>query len=182
MMKTLQLTPFVKTRVWYGEKMTGGFEAQAVITGSAGQNSAGWPSGNVVVGLEALLPRGARAEYGLLGLEFLPDNLGRLQMEVPYSGMTGVAWPDALAGKLDEVRLGLPKEYASAVYASLSSAVEGRVPSGVLRIVDAAHGLVGSSPSFFGKLTRAAVELVLLSGIEVPDDRLGSLLRGIIIG
>lgn len=180
-MRTLQLTPLAKARVWSGEKMTGGFKAEGVITGSAEQSFAGWPSSNVVVGLEALLPRGARAEYGLLGLEFMPDDLGRLQMAVPYSGMAGTAWPDALAGKLDEVRLGLPKEYASAVLASLSSAVEGRAPSGVLRIVDAAHGLVGSSPNFFGKLTRAAVELVLLSGIEVPDDRLVSLLRGIII-
>lgn len=181
-MKTLQLTRFAKARVWFGERVTDGFKPDGVITSSVERSFAGEPTRNVMVGLEALLPTGARAEYGLLGLEFLPDHLGRLQIEVPYSGMAGIAWPDALAGKLDEVRLGLPEEYASAVLASLSSAGEGRVPSGVLRIVDAAHGLVGSSPNFFGKLARAALELSFLSGTEVSDDHLVSLLRGIIIG
>lgn len=184
MLRTLQLTPLAKARVWFGETLTSGFVTEGVITrttGAAGKKNAGGPSRSVVVGVEALLPRGARAEYGLLGLEFLPDDLVRLQIEVPSSGMAGISWPDALAGKLDEVRLGLPKEYASAVLDTLSSAVEGRLPSGTLRIVEAAHGLVGSSPSFFGKLTRAGLELALLSESEVTDDHLVSLLRGILI-
>jgi hypothetical protein len=181
MMKTLQLTRFAKARVWFGERVTDGFKPDGVITSSVENSFAGGPTRNVMVGLEALLPTGARAEYGLVVLEFLPDHLGRLQIEVPYSGMTGIAWPDALAGKLDDVRLGLPKEYTSAVLGSLCSAGEGRVPSGVIRIVDAAHGLVGSSPNFFGKITRSALELALLDGTEVSDDYLASLLRGILI-
>ena len=157
------------------------FRSEGVFTGTAGQGFVGGLRNNVIVGLEALVPRGGFAQYGLLELAFLPDDLDRLQLEVPYSSITGTAWPGALAGSLDEVRLGLPKEYAPAVLASLSSAVEGRIPSGVLRIVAAAHGLVGSSPRFFEKIARAAVELALLDGDEVPDDRLVSLLRGIIV-
>ena len=181
MLKTLHLTRFAKARVCFGASMTGGFEAEDVISGLARQSAAGGPSSNVIVGLEGLLPYGGYAAYGLLGLEFLPDDLGCLRIEVPYSGVTGAVWSDALAGKLDEVRLGLPQVYAPSVLAALSSAAERRVPSGALRIVDAAHGLVGSSPNFFGKLASAAIELVLLNGIEIPDDRLVSLLRGILV-
>jgi hypothetical protein len=180
-MRVLQLPRFAEARVWFGKSVIGGFKSEGVITGTTRQSYAGGQSSNMIVGLEALVPCGGYAQYGLLELEFLPDDLARLRLEVPYSSMTGTAWPGALAGILDEVRLGLPKEYAPAVLASLSSAVEGRIPSGVLRIVAAAHGLVGSSPNFFGKIARAAVELALLGEDEVPDDRLVSLLRGIIV-
>jgi hypothetical protein len=181
MMKTLQLTRFAKARMWFGERVTRGFDASGVITGAAGDAPVVGPNSDMLVGLEVLVPRGAYSEYGLLGLEFLPGNLGCLRIEVPYSDMAGSPWSDALASNVDEVRLGLPQEYASSVLASLASTAAGRIPSGTLRIVDAAHGIVGSSPSFFGKLSGATIELMSLSEIEVPEEFLVTLLRRIVV-
>lgn len=179
-MKTLQVTPVAKARVWMNERATEGFVAEGILQGSV--NPSVGESKHLTIGVEALLPRGARAEYGLIGFQFVPDALNLLHCEVEYSGMHGPSWTDALAGTLDQVRLGLPKEYASAVMDALAYTCRDRMPSGVLRIVDAAHGLVGSSPSMFGRLTTAAVEMALLAGAELPDAQMVKMLRAILIG
>jgi hypothetical protein len=181
-MKTLQITPVAKARVWVNERATVGYETDGALGGMA-RPSARELNGGLMVAVEVLLPRGARAEYGLLGIQFVADTSMRLHCEVAFSaGMNGQLWPDSLAAKLDHVRLGLPKEYASAVLASLLAAVEGRMPSGVVRITDSAHGLVGSSPDLFGRLAAATVELALLQGAEFPNDEAVKLLRRILIG
>lgn len=180
-MKTVQVTQFVKARVWVNESATVGFVAEGILKASVRANPSE-SNGSHIVGVEAMIPRGGMVEYGLIGFQFVPDKLDRLQCEVGYSSMNGPSWPDALAAELDDVRLGLPREYSSAVVAALSSACEGRMPSGVIRIMDAAHGLVGSSPNVFGRLTTAAVELALLVGAELPDDQVVKILRGILMG
>lgn len=179
-MKTLQVTPVAKARLWVNERATKGYLAEGILQDSVSP-SVGW-SKMLMIGVEALLPRGGRAEYGMIGFQFVPDRLNHLQCEVGFSDMSGPPWTDALAAKLDEVRLGLPKEYAPAVMEALLLTCQDRMPSGFLRVVDAAHGLVGSSPSVFGRLATAAVELALLNVAEMPDAQIVKILRGILIG
>jgi hypothetical protein len=146
MTKTVQLSRSCKARVWSGQMFTTGFEALGTTTGSSVAASARDRSRDpVVVGVEAVCPRGARAEYGLLGLTFVPDELNRVRLEGSYRGTKGPAWGDALAKRVDQVSIGLPEEYATPVLNALSGAVLGRVSSGVIRVTEAANGLVGSS-------------------------------------
>jgi hypothetical protein len=176
---TIQLNAIAKVRIWFGERPTSGFPAKGVLFGSAASGGDG-PHTNPI-GIEAFVPRGGMAEYGLLSVEFQPTEGRALQIEVPHSEMGGAPWVDTLAGKVDDVRLGLPQEYAIAVVTSMSSASAGRYRSGVLRVTDAVHGMVGSTPNFFGRLGRAAVELELANEDVRVADRLAAVLRPILI-
>ena len=113
--------------------------------------------------LEVLVPTGARSLYGLLGGTYEPHKRGALHIVVNVGAPKGTIFPDSLASGLDEVHVGLPEEYSKAVLESLVEAqLEGHlVPSGTFTIVCAAHGLVGSSSDFFGRLAWG-----LIRGIE----------------
>jgi|GEM_PF-5413021 len=180
MTMTIQLNAIAKVRIWFGERPTSGFPAKGVLFESTASGGDGPHTS--LIGIEAFVPRGGMAEYGLLCLEFQPTEGGALRIEVPHSEMGGAPWADTLAGKVDDVRVGLPQEYATAVVASISSAAAGRFRSGVLRVIDAVHGMVGSTPNFFGKLGRAAVELELADESMRVADRLTAVLRPILVG
>jgi hypothetical protein len=180
-MRTLQIAQFAKARVWINERSTQGFANDGVLEVLA-HPSVGTSNRSIIVAVETMLPRGPRAEYGLIGCQFTPDDRGSVRLVIPYSGMGGVTWIDSLAVDIDDVRLGLPREYTSSVADSLVSGVEGRMSSGILRITDAAHGLVGSSPNVLGRLAKAVVEVALLGGADVPDDQMVTLLRELLIG
>ncbi|MBA3465181.1 MAG: hypothetical protein H0T46_34945 [Deltaproteobacteria bacterium] len=83
-----------------------------------------------------------------------------LWVDVPFSEEDGRQWPDSLAGVVDDMRVGLPAEYVAVILDALSAAGARILPPGTIRVVEAAHGLVGSSPSFFGKLACCIVELM----------------------
>jgi len=181
-MRILQLTPLAKARVWSEHMLTSGFAPDGVLTAPVGRAADSPPTGEpLLVGIEALVPRGPRAEYGLLALSFARHAVGPLEIEVPYSVSEGPVWTASLAGTLDEVRIGLPAPYANAVLEALSPTAVGRLPPGLLRVAEAAHGAVGSSPRFFGKLARAAVELVEVVNSDLPEERLIELLRSVLV-
>ncbi|KYF54180.1 hypothetical protein BE04_28615 [Sorangium cellulosum] len=121
-------------------------------------------------------------EYGLVGLDCQSSMSETLRVEVGYSTSEGVMWDKSLAVTIDDVRLGLPEEYSQAILQALSSAVATKLSPGVLRLAEAAHGAVGSSPSFFAKLSFAAVELMFLDVSDAPDELLAKLLRRILVG
>lgn len=179
-MRALRITRFAKARVWIDERATEGYVTRGVIQGSV--HAGVGASKDRIMGVEALVPRGGLAEYGMIGFRLVSSALDVLQCEVGYSDMSGPSWPDALATRLDNVRIGLPEEYASAVMEALSLACRDRMPPGVLSVVDAAHGLVGSSPSFFSRLTAAAVELALLDGPELQEIQMTKILKESLVG
>lgn len=127
------------------------------------------------VAVEVLVPLGARAEYGLLGGEFSPmASTTLLRVDVFYGVGDHVA---SLASGFDEVRAGLPREFARAVGAEIES-LRGRVEvsPGVLTLSYAAHGLVGSSERMFRRLARWLV-MSATTGDGVPDEELLSLFQ-----
>jgi len=110
---------------------------------------------------EVFLPRGGRAEYGLLGVKFLPSNSGPLRVRVAISKTTVPAGDWTLAAKTDRVSVGLLPEFGQAVLRrSTTSAVAHLLSSGNLAFESAAYGESGSSANLFGCLTEIVVSLL----------------------
>lgn len=179
-MQVLQLTAVAKARVSFGQKVTSGFVPEGTATSLVdGTTAAALPSA-LIVGVEAVVPRGARVEYGFLSVSFSASEEGRIRVEVPFSTQVGPLWTESLAATLDEVRIGLPKEYALAALDAFSSALVGRLPPGELLVSEAAHGAAGSSQRFFGKLASAVVELMVL-GTAQPEELVVDRLRALLV-
>jgi hypothetical protein len=178
-MRVLPLTPLAKARIWFQSAIPAFISAGTVSKQVDGDPKASLNAGHVT--LEAFVPRGGRAEYGLLGINFQRDRTNLLQVEVPYSEEDGGLWLDSLGKQVDEVRLGLPHEYATP---TLDAAIElgaHRFPPGTIKVVEAAHGLIGSSAEFFRKLATGALTL-LLDGRQREDNDMTALLKGLLIG
>lgn len=162
-MSSLLLTPQARARLW-PEPGPARFPPIGELCGALATTVAPTEAWSAGVVLEAYVPRGARAEYGLLGLAWEREEAG-LKIVVPYSSADGAPLPDALAHGADDVRVGLPVEYAAAVLDALIAA--GPHPAGRIRVCAAAHGHVGSSSRFFARLATAAVALMRL-GTDDP--------------
>jgi hypothetical protein len=107
-----------------------------------------------------MVPRGGRAEYGLLGLSFRPAGDAPLTIIVPESGTDAPVWAGALASKIDTVRLGLAEEYVDAIMAVLVAKAPPALPGGELKVAEAAHGEVGSSSGMYSRLVSCLLELM----------------------
>lgn len=174
-MRIIRFTPVARARIWpqindlafpvAGELRTR-IASRAII-------DAVWSEHLI---LEVYVPRGARVEYGLLGLLLEKDRDG-VEVVVPYSAGISASLAGSLASGLDDVRVGLPEEYAGAVLAALLASEA--LPNGLIRVCAAAHGAVGSSPKFFARLTAAALVL-MRDGTQDPD-RIAELLRRALI-
>jgi len=157
-MMFLELTTLAKARIWRASAVPT-FAPAGTLIEEVGAD----PEASLLrdrIGVEALVPRGARAEYGLVGVAFERSRTGVLQVHVPFTKTAGPSWPDSLARQLDDVRLGLPYEYAAPILAVASDSARQRFPAGTLKITHAAHGLVGSSGEFFGRLVIGALTLL----------------------
>lgn len=172
-MMTFQLTRTAKARLW----LHGGFPGYSGVGSVTAAVEAG-PAVQIAVPhviLETYVPRGARAEYGLLGLRFVPANDTLVRVEIPYSSGAGDSWPDSLAAATDDVRLGLPREYADSIVAASVAYATRRFPAGAITVVAAAHGLIGSNARLFKKLAACALELMQVE--HRGDEQMACLLR-----
>lgn len=171
--RILRLTPTATVRLWPTDDLAPftalGVERRTVRAGAT-------PLTTDRVILEALVPRGARAEYGLLAFRH-ERSIGELaELVIPYGNGFGAPMPQSLAAQVDEVRIGLPREHVDGV---LAGAGHSPPPPGVLTLTGAAHGTVGSSPSFFSRLARAAL-FVMCQG-EHDDDTAARELRELLV-
>lgn len=174
-MKAVNLTRFARARA--------GTDPMATAYPAAGRASrriscspdADIPALRVAV-VEAFVPRGPKSDYGLVAVEFTRGG-DTTEIVVPFSRGIGPIFADSLALRADEARIGLPEEFVASVLAAGVESASG-LPCGSLSVVGAVHGLVGSSPRFFGRLVRAAV-VVLRLGLD--DERTESLLREILV-
>jgi len=176
-MRTLQLTEFAKARISWQPRPALEFEAEGQLTGETAASGPGRPRGFVSV--EAFIPLGARADHGLLGVVYDPGRSGQLGTVVRYCSGGGERWQESLAGSIDDVRVGLPKEYSKAVLEGLLSGLPEPSP-GSLTIQEAAQGPIGSSPALFRALARAAAGLLFLNETNMMDDALAERLRSLL--
>jgi hypothetical protein len=105
------------------------------------------------------------AAYALLGGEFRPDSSGRLTLSVLSNDEKGEIF-ESLAARIDEVRVGLPREFVEAVLNV--SGCGSQIPSGRIEINCAAHGRVGSNANLFGRV--ASLLLSMLCGAKLTDE------------
>ncbi|MBI4510126.1 MAG: hypothetical protein HY698_10870 [Deltaproteobacteria bacterium] len=125
------------------------------------------------VALEVYIPRGALVEYGLLGMRFVPEERQDLVVQVCVGEPCDRAYQESLARLVDDVRVGLPDEYATSVTSAICALAPTTLGPGLLLVDRAAHGLIGSSPALFEKLAQALVMMV--SGLSEPDSQVARL-------
>jgi hypothetical protein len=116
-----------------------------------------------IAAIELMIPHGPMASYALLGGELLHHDEDGLQVILPVNSI-GIAFAPSLALSSDEVLAGMPDEYAGAVFAGVKRAADSTgVPvKSSLQFRWAAHGRVGSSSSFFERVSGLIVQLLAL--------------------
>jgi hypothetical protein len=127
--------------------------------------------------IELFVPLGPRSMYGLLGGQFNPDAVGHLSVDVSVSAAKGRLLADNLATKDDEVRVGLPAEYAQAVLAGVDLAeteLKTLLP-GKLSVSCAAHGAIGTCEAVYKHLSAILIKLFNAASLEPSDDELAKL-------
>lgn len=94
--------------------------------------------------VELFIPKGGFAYYGLLGARWRPKAGNTLSIHVPLSGYEGMPVDGNLGTEADDVRAGLPEEYATGVLEGLCGEAI-RLGAGEMVVTHAAHGKVGSN-------------------------------------
>lgn len=173
-MRVLELTPLAKARVWLGGSVATFGPEESLTREVEVDRKASVSLPHLT--LEAFVPRGARAEYGMLGVIFQPTGDNVVRVRVPYSELAGDRWRTSLAAAADDVRLGLRSEYANAVLDAAADFSARRFPPGSISVVEAAHGSVGSSADFFRRLTVSVLELMTYEGHR-DDEEMTTFLR-----
>lgn len=160
---------FAKFRAWEGDRPNLEFSTKRVISAQIQTSRRG--GGRRIAMLEAYVPIGGMAKYGLLGGEFCPDESGALAIRIHLGDPSGAPFAEALAARVDDVRIGLPMEYGDAILDGIRRGQMGpsALPSGLLTIDHAAHGMVGSSANHF---SRVAEGLMMLLVAEVLNEAL----------
>ncbi|MBV9614272.1 MAG: hypothetical protein JO031_02310 [Ktedonobacteraceae bacterium] len=121
--------------------------------------------------IELYNPVGPRAYYGAIGASFTPQKTGNFIIQVPVSIDKGPLLDNSLAGKSDEVYIGLPLAYVDGVLSGfISDNTIQQLGSGTLRINNAAHGSIGSSLWLFRVLSRVLSNLFLYENSSVSDE------------
>jgi hypothetical protein len=171
------LTAFAKVRISRAPRL-GEMSTQKPIERVIGADRTSRPES--FVSLEAFVPRGAMAEYGLLGIRYAPVASDDLKVRAGVLAASVARWDGSLANRTDDVRLGLPGEYVSFVSDGL---LECQVTSpGELSVIEAAHGAVGSSGRFFKRVALAAALILWMSDGELESAATVASLRQVLVG
>ena len=166
-----------KARIWLDELPA--YEYQAIDTSEQGREVS--TTSNVIsqaCAIELVHPVGARAYYGALGATFLAQGTGRFVVQVPISADKGRLLDTSLAGKIDEVHIGLPREYVNGVLSGFmdDESIQ-QLGAGTLCVCCAAHGSVGSSIVVFRALSRVLAHLFVQEKASLSDEYLIELIR-----
>ena len=172
-MKTLELGKHRRARVWIGELPDTACPSVKILTHTIAADRKS-QHGLRLAAIEVFVPLGPRSMYGLLGGQWKPDATGQLSVDVSVSAANERLFADSLAMKGDEVRVGLPAEYAKAVLAGVDMAkIElNEFMAGKLSINCAAHGAIGSCYAVYKHLATILVKLLNAASDEPSDDEL----------
>lgn len=173
MIRVFDSDRYLRARVWLDELPELGYQSSGVIGHTAETNQA--PSAQTrQAAVELFIPAGGRALYGLLGAELIPTLDNKLLIQVAVSADPQRRFEWSLAGRVDEVSIGLPADYAEGV---ITGALQRSdiLGAGVLRFDRAAHGVVGSSWEFFRRLATIVVHVLVLQPVEATDEEMNAL-------
>jgi hypothetical protein len=172
-MRNLDLGKHRRARIWTGELPDAECPSIKTLTHFVAAKAQS-PSGLTLAAIEVFVPLGPRSMYGLLGGRFEPDATGQLNIDVNISAATERLFADSLAVKGDQVRVGLPAEYAQAVLAgvNLAKGEMNALASGKLSFDCATHGAIGSCEAIYKHLAAVLVKLFNAASLELSDDEL----------
>jgi len=172
-MKNLALGKHRQARVWIGELPNAACSSIEILNHSVAAKSRSQTE-LTLVAIEVYVPLGPRSMYGLLGGEWQPDQSNQFSVEISVSAANERLFTDNLAKRGDEVRVGLPAEYAKAVVTGVDVAKDelSMLPSGKLSINRAAHGAIGSCEAVYKHLAAVLVKLINFSEMERSDESL----------
>lgn len=176
-MRTPSIGAFRQARVWIGELPNAAYSPVDTVTHVIAAGRQPIPNGLTLATVEVFVPLGGRALYGLLGGHWRPTKGSHLSVELSVSAPNEHSFPDSLAEKVDDVRVGLPAEYAQGVFdgIDLAKGELNTVAAGELSIDCAAHGAVGSSSAIFKHLASVLVKLFNTIHAEPSDEELARL-------
>ncbi len=158
-MRTLKLGAFGRAHVWLDQLPTFAHHISKMISYEIVANSSESVRGSTVV-IEAFVPVGGMAYYGLLGFEYIPQDIKKLLVSISC-GESGQRLHREIAGSVEEVFLGLPEAYVQSVIDQVRESSR-KLSSGVLKCHYSTYGVYGSSSFFFGKLTKACLTIMSL--------------------
>ena len=127
-MKIIQVTQYATARVWFDDGVRGLLPEGELSSAIEAEPNARVCAPHVT--LEAFVPRGGFAQYGLLGLRFEGATDTVLRVVVPYSIGDGESWSEALGAAIDDIRFGLPDEYAPSILDAAAAHAQRRFPPG----------------------------------------------------
>jgi len=169
-------SPSRRANVWLDEAPPADFTATSSVKRVV-QTGVVVPATRRLAGVEMNIHHGPRASYGLLGAELVEANIDGLEVIVSVNKF-GFPFPSSLALQPDEVKVELLDEYAEAVIRGVATAAGGiGTPTGASLVFRwAAHGIVGSSPAMFERVSAIVVRLLALQ-VGASDEQILMLLR-----
>jgi hypothetical protein len=113
-----------------------------------------------------------------LSLAFSSAVNDHLVVEIPTCGVGESMYGEALAEQVDTVHIGLPDEYAQAALGGILTSEDiDFLGTGLLRVVGATYGEIGSSPWIFRVLARVCVALLKRREEHSSDQELISIIE-----
>ena len=172
-MRVLELGKYKRTRIWIGSLPDAHYPSQQTLSLSLAANKELIREPRLAA-VELLIVTGPRSLYGLLGGLLKSDATDRLCIDVSVSSPDERLFGDALTIADDEVRVGLPAEYAQAVLDGAKMAKEqlNLLAPGSLTINCAAHGVASSCEMIYKHLAAILVKLINTPSHELSDEDL----------
>ena len=136
------------------------------------------------IAIELFIPRGGRFDYGLIGGELLSTDADEFVVMVCYSAAQPRPLADSLAGALDDVLIGLPRDYANAVAdgIAMDDSKHASLPAGQLRICYGAYGRVNSSVFFFRLLGKVLFRMITAPAVPTSDKEMAEFFEKLLKG
>jgi hypothetical protein len=176
-MYSFQLSHHRRANVWLDEVPPAGFEASSMLTQIVKPKKKIVGVSRRIAAIELNIPHGPFASYALLGGELVHSDVDHLEVILPVNSI-GAPFTASLALKAEDVKSGMPEEYAGAVFAGIEIAAgsTGIPVRSSLRFRWSAHGLVGSSYSIFEKVAGLVIKLFALPN-DASEEQISTVLE-----
>jgi hypothetical protein len=181
-MITLQLAPYQAVWLWIGDQPAACFKPDATVEHVLPVTVP--PAQPACAAAELSIIYGPRAEYGLLGATFEPEESTRLMIQIATSVDDTSARQLWQHGKLSSRAaypfgyIGLPAEYSGSVLQGVLDAPErDRLGGGILTFACAVHHPVDSNTQAFRRLAKIVVRLLQLDAQTLAHAELTEMVR-----